>query len=422
MRIGDAEGEAELDALMAAEEIDGDDTGAPIRERTERRSYEWLRFEEGENPICWSPWRVLKVDIFGRTQHCCGFFEKLPAFEWPSAREFHAETGLWNGPHAQYLRRTMGTSAELPFCTFCKTDDRRHPGSAHIKAQTSLDSSRAFQRIYDKNAPFPFRGRLSDLPEDIRNWTIPAPTNPERVLRPFSQDRLFFRRFARIWGFWQAGRVLQIGVGGGAWAPFLAEANTSLDIADRIPGRLINAMAICDALGLDNVSATRHGDIPLSYEDAGFDAIWLSGTQLSGQGRAPVLEEMRRLLRPGGRLMVIGAPGVAQLVRRAQFAVSDEEAERLATRIEQGPADPGPDNYFNTATLIRVLKPFRLQLTQARPALTRYANGRGSTDETGVDYPELAARVRQARAQRSNTDLSTLPGMAETVSFTATAI
>lgn len=391
-------------------------------QRTARRSFEWIAFED-RDPVCWSPWRVLKVDVFGRTQNCCGFFEKMPEFEWPSARDFHKESGMWNHPVVQKLRSSMGTADELPFCTLCKEDDKRHPDAAPAKRDASIRSGAVFQEIYDRTAPFRFRGDIDKLTGELRSWTAASRLYPDVSLRPFRSSKLAYRRLVRTRGFWNLGRVLLMGVQSGSMAPFLAEANENLALADLSKGRLRNTADILHALGFGEAPTALLTDLcTLPWEPHTFDGVWLDGSWLSRFGRLAMLKELRRVMRSGAPVYVSGAPGIAPLVRRAVAAETQEEARATIDLIGKGPSYTGIDGFMSAETLVAALKGSGFGLDRRRPALS-LRNGQTKTGTDDWDNHWSVAQLLSDDSYRSalKAQPERLRGIVERVNFTARA-
>ena len=77
-----------------------------------------------------------------------------------------------------------------------------------------------------------------------------------------------------------------------------------MDIPDVQQEMLDHTMRRADRLGLANIVPARADARELPYQDGTFDAAYLVATlgEVPEQGRA--LEELRRVLKPGGRLVV----------------------------------------------------------------------------------------------------------------------
>jgi len=111
-------------------------------------SHEFVQYAvQGLPALCWSPWRMLKIYIRARAQVCCSFAHKLPKFGWPTAKQFHDESEMWNHPYMQHMRRTIGKEDELPFCKICRETDKRDVRNADVRR----DAMRETQRIAERN-------------------------------------------------------------------------------------------------------------------------------------------------------------------------------------------------------------------------------------------------------------------------------
>lgn len=389
-------------------------------QRTVKKSYEWIAFGDDE-PHCWAPWRVLKVDIFGQTLSCCGFFEKLPEFEWPTAKEFHSEEGMWNHPVMQHLRGSLRTEDELPFCTFCKNNDKRHPDSLEKKNLAASQSSDILQRIYDESAEFEFKGSLTEVQGTLTDYQIHLPDRNNVVLKPFKRSLLQYRRFLRIRGFRNIGSVLQLGVGAGAYSPFLAEVNDSLTITDFKIGRIKNVSGILRKLNFDNFNEFNITNIDdLKNIDQQFDGIWIDGEWFSQYGRSNTLNAINLILKPGAIIYVAGAKSLGHLVKKAIQTKSNNELEAVLSIIEKGPIYGGQNSYLNADSLIKTLSPFGLSLDRSRPALSRYiGTSRSRNLSQWNDTSELTRLLRNEKYRsKVNSNPNQLDGLVECVSFT----
>jgi SAM-dependent methyltransferase len=368
--------------------------GPPVQQRNERRSYEWIPFE-GQSAICWAPWRVLKVDIFGKTQNCCGFFEKMAEFDWPTAKTFHRLDGMWNHETYRHLRKTMGKPDELPFCTFCKEDDKRHPDAAASKRDASIRSGLVMQEIYDRTAPFQFRGTLSGIDGDLSEWATSLSLFPAVQIAPFRRDKLHYRRMVRTRGFWDLGRVVVFGVSNGAVAAFLAEANSEVILADPSLGRLRSCTDVLKALSMEVHASIRLKDDPgLELDANSVDGVWIDGPTLGRFGFGPVLAEVRRVLKRGGRLAIHGAHGVGELLRTA--ARTGDAG--IADLIEDASRHDGPGGFVDTENIVARLRRARFNLDRARPPLIRYLGAKARDEDAVSDMPAIAEAVRAMSA------------------------
>ncbi len=135
----------------------------------------------------------------------------------------------------------------------------------------------------------------SALPYEQRLWT--------EFPRPFV-TRVRLREMLMLEG---NERVLEVGPGTGYYALHVAgclSAGGTLEILDIQQQMLEHTMRRARELGVENIIPTQ-GDVrELPYQDDAFDAAYLVATlgEVPEQQRA--LEELRRVLKPGGRLVV----------------------------------------------------------------------------------------------------------------------
>ena len=78
----------------------------------------------------------------------------------------------------------------------------------------------------------------------------------------------------------------------------------TLDILDVQQEMLDHTMSRAGGLGLTNIVPTRADAEELPYPDDSFDAAYLVATLGEVAERNRALEELRRVLKPGGRLVV----------------------------------------------------------------------------------------------------------------------
>jgi ubiquinone/menaquinone biosynthesis C-methylase UbiE len=102
-------------------------------------------------------------------------------------------------------------------------------------------------------------------------------------------------------------RVLEVGAGLGYYSLPVAQAlgpNGVLTVLDVQPAMLDELMRRAGAVGIANVDAVPGDAQALPFPDATFDAAFLVATlgEISDKQRA--LRELRRVVRPGGRLVV----------------------------------------------------------------------------------------------------------------------
>src|SRR5215204_888281 len=102
-------------------------------------------------------------------------------------------------------------------------------------------------------------------------------------------------------------RVLEIGPGTGYYSLHAArwlEPDGTLEVLDIQQEMLDHTMRRAHALGISNIVA-RQGDAQaLPYPDSHFDAAYLVATLGEVPDKERALRELRRVLKPGGRLVV----------------------------------------------------------------------------------------------------------------------
>ncbi|HEU4706386.1 MAG TPA: methyltransferase domain-containing protein [Solirubrobacterales bacterium] len=102
-------------------------------------------------------------------------------------------------------------------------------------------------------------------------------------------------------------RVLEIGVGTGYYSCELAEwvaPDGTLELFDLQQEFLDHAMRVAGERGLTNLVPTRGDATDLPYDDDSVDAVVLTAVLGEIPDRAAALREIRRVLKPGGRLVV----------------------------------------------------------------------------------------------------------------------
>jgi ubiquinone/menaquinone biosynthesis C-methylase UbiE len=102
-------------------------------------------------------------------------------------------------------------------------------------------------------------------------------------------------------------RMLEVGPGTGYYSLHAArwlEPDGKLEVLDIQQEMLDHTMRRAQALGISNIVLTRGDAQMLPYPDGRFDAAYLVATlgEVSDKDRA--LHELRRVLKPGGRLVV----------------------------------------------------------------------------------------------------------------------
>jgi ubiquinone/menaquinone biosynthesis C-methylase UbiE len=105
--------------------------------------------------------------------------------------------------------------------------------------------------------------------------------------------------------------LLEVGAGTGNDALPVAEAirpDGTLDVLDLQQEMLDDVMARAGERGLGNIVATQGDARSLPYPDAGFDGAYLVTVLGEIPDQNAALRELRRVLRPGGRLVVGEVP------------------------------------------------------------------------------------------------------------------
>jgi SAM-dependent methyltransferase len=151
-------------------------------------------------------------------------------------------------------------------------------------------------------------------------------------------------------------RVLDVGCGEGWFASELVRAGVSVVGIDVAQEPLRRARARDPALDLRLVDA----DGPWPLEDAGFDAVWAGETIEHVADTAGWLSEVRRVLRPGGRLL-LSTPAHGRL-RMLWLACS--------RRAFEAHFDPLADHlrFYTASSLTRLLGEFGFQAVSVRAA------------------------------------------------------
>jgi ubiquinone/menaquinone biosynthesis C-methylase UbiE len=102
-------------------------------------------------------------------------------------------------------------------------------------------------------------------------------------------------------------RVLEVGPGTGYYSLHTARAlapSGRLVILDVQPDMLDETMRRAEAQGIDNIDPMRGDAQALPFPDATFDAAYLVATLGEIPDQVQALRELRRVLKPGGRLVV----------------------------------------------------------------------------------------------------------------------
>jgi len=145
------------------------------------------------------------------------------------------------------------------------------------------------------------RRRLEELEAEQRG-SLPASFAGKMDLH-YSPGRTWQSLSAGIAGLLALGDVLDVGSGDGAAAAYVARYCRSLTCIDENP-RMVDAARERFA-GQANVRV-QHADVhELPFADASFDAVLVFHTLTYAEDPRRALEECGRVLRPGGRLVVL---------------------------------------------------------------------------------------------------------------------
>lgn len=158
---------------------------------------------------------------------------------------------------------------------------------------------------------------VSTGPVDHADW------NYRPLLGPLQRRR--FRLICSLWPEAPVRRVLEIGYGSGVFLPELAARCEQLDGIDIHP----HAAAVAQQLERHGVSARLAvgSAESLPYDDASFDLlVAVSALEFVPDSQAAA-RELRRVLAPGGRLLVV-TPGHSRLLDLGLKLLTGESAAR----------------------------------------------------------------------------------------------
>jgi ribosomal-protein-serine acetyltransferase len=143
--------------------------------------------------------------------------------------------------------------------------------------------------------------------------------------------------------------VCDLGCGTGRWTAALAEAGLRLTGLDQSPAMLEQALRRLDGLGL-RASLVRGDVLDPPFPTGSFDAACVAFVfdHLSRSQRLRLLQEVRRLLRPGGRLLVLDS-------RREQRHAAEMQVQTRVLR--DGRTFRVRKGLFTAATLAEALRP-----------------------------------------------------------------
>jgi 2-polyprenyl-3-methyl-5-hydroxy-6-metoxy-1,4-benzoquinol methylase len=141
-------------------------------------------------------------------------------------------------------------------------------------------------------------------------------------------------------------RLLDLGCGEGWFAAAAVEAGASVLAVDVAEEPLRRARALHPGLDLRLIDDEGHWEL----EDAGFDAVWAGEVIEHVADTASWLSELRRVLRPGGRLL-LSTP----LLGRRELLAAVISGAAFSERFE-----PRSDHlrHYNAATLTALIADF----------------------------------------------------------------
>lgn len=207
---------------------------------------------------------------------------------------------MMSAPTRRRFQITIGTRQHyLPYLLFSHSLKAALLSSA---SRTKLDAiNRAFnERIYSGDHAASFEDRY----EDADQHEYPA--------RLLVED---------IWGAEGYGRALEVGAGSGYFTRLIAPKATSVLAIELVADMQRVLRDRCDAEGLRNVEVIGTSVLDLGQHVAAssLDSVLILHSLHHLSRRAEVLREVARVLRPGGRLLMVephhNARRVASLVR-----------------------------------------------------------------------------------------------------------
>jgi SAM-dependent methyltransferase len=143
-----------------------------------------------------------------------------------------------------------------------------------------------------------------------RYWSVSEPGPMPYALRwtlAFPRGNLSPTHLATLLEPRRGERMLEIGPGTGIYSIPIAQAlgsDGALDVLDVQQEMLDEVTARARTAGIANLTAIRGDARSLPYPDAAFDAAYLVGVLGEIPDEAVALRELRRVLKPAGRLVV----------------------------------------------------------------------------------------------------------------------
>jgi len=117
-------------------------------------------------------------------------------------------------------------------------------------------------------------------------------------------DRLFYNRYRRAALAHATGRLLMVGLGPGTDLKFVPPAVTSVAAVEPVAvfRRTASRLALRHGIAADIVEGTGES---IPFPDDSFDSVHIGLVLCSVDDVAATLSEIRRVLKPGGRLVVL---------------------------------------------------------------------------------------------------------------------
>jgi 2-polyprenyl-3-methyl-5-hydroxy-6-metoxy-1,4-benzoquinol methylase len=178
----------------------------------------------------------------------------------------------------------------------------------------------------------------------------------ERIPQGLEPSDFALRRSFLIGQLEQGDRVLDVGCGEGAFAAEITRAGAAVLGVDVAEEPLRRARERHPALDLRRVE----GEGAWELEDASFDVVWAGEVIEHVADTAAWLSELRRVLRPGGRLLLsTPAHGPLKLMRLA-----------LSPQARAAHFDPRGEHlrFYTRDALTELLEDFRFQAIEVRAA------------------------------------------------------
>jgi ubiquinone/menaquinone biosynthesis C-methylase UbiE len=151
--------------------------------------------------------------------------------------------------------------------------------------------------------------------------------------------RAVAERSMQALGSMPGARVLDVGCGGGVFLPFLAglvEQSGRVIGLDHAPDFVDTARRRMSELGLDNRVEVMEGDaLDLPFPDAAFDAAHCERLLMHLEDPATALREMRRVVRPGGSVVVVETDWAGLRVDHPDREVLDALFQRWLVHVRQ---------------------------------------------------------------------------------------